>query len=126
VARLVLLTLAAAGFIAMHGVAATDAAGRHHSPTSLAAVAGHEDSMSHDASGVAASPLQCTDECPDHGMVAGCVFVLLSALTGIALHALYGRLGAMPSALLRCLVPGRRRSRAPPRPIFLSLCVFRL
>jgi hypothetical protein len=126
VARLVLLTLAVAGFLAMHGVATTDAAGRHHSPASLAVVAGHEDSMSPEASGVAASPLQCTGECHDHVMVAGCVFVLISALTGIALHVLHGRLGAMSSALLRSLVPGQRRSRAPPRPIFLSLCVFRL
>src|SRR6266511_3131948 len=37
VARLVLVTLAAAGFMAMHGVAATDPGGAHHNPMSVSA-----------------------------------------------------------------------------------------
>lgn len=37
VARFILLMVATAGFMAMHGMAATDQAGLHHNPTSMSA-----------------------------------------------------------------------------------------
>lgn len=134
VARLVLLTLAAVGFMAMHGVAATDPAGAHHNPMSVSAAAmEHPCPSLADHAGLATpaptpgAPLSVAPaDCEGHGLMAACLFVLLSTLAGMALHALHGRLGATPPDPTRSGGEGYRRSRAPPKPIFLTLCVFRL
>jgi hypothetical protein len=132
-ARLLLLVLAAAGFVAMHGVAATDPGGAHHDPMSVSATVEHSgpsatDHAEPDASvPMAMAPLLVTPGPDDgHGLMAACVFVLFSVLGGVALYALSGHLGASAPDPRRSLGDGDRRSRAPPKPIFLSLCVFRL
>ncbi len=135
VVRLLLLVLAAVGFVAMHGVAATDPGGAHHDPMSVSAALEHPgpsaaDHGRPDASApmaMAMAPLVVAPgEDDGHGLMAACVFVLFSVLGGVVLHALSGYLGASAPDPTRSLSLGERRSRAPPKPIFLSLCVFRL
>jgi hypothetical protein len=132
-ARLLLLVLAAVGFVAMHGVAATDPGGAHHDPMSVSATLEHPgpsgaDHAESDASApMAMAPLLVAPGQDDgHALMAACVFVLFSVLGGVVLHALSGHLGASPPDPTRSLGVGDRRSRAPPKPIFLTLCVFRL
>jgi hypothetical protein len=61
-----------------------------------------------------------------HDDMAACAFILLTVLAGVVLHALgVTSGGAIPK--LSALVRSRRAPpRAPPLPLFLSLCVFRL
>jgi hypothetical protein len=134
-ARLVLLVLTAVGFLAMHGVAATDAAGAHHSPVTMPATPmDHPRPIVADAPGldtpaptaVASPSVAPADGDQGHGLMAACVFVLVSVLAGVALHAFLSTLRGMPSAPRSSFGAGDQRPRAPPRPIFLSLCVFRL
>ncbi len=58
--------------------------------------------------------------------MAACVFVLLGIVAAFALHTLRGGFGATPGVSLTTVREARRPPRAPPRPVFLSLCVFRL
>jgi hypothetical protein len=130
VARLVLLLITAAGFMAMHALAATDPAGVRHSPivvpaTSMAdpdhAMAAHV----HTSGPVAtASDHDCGHS--GHEMATACLFVLLSAPATVAWYALHAALSNTTAAVLRALWRRHGPARAPPRPIFLSLCVFRL
>jgi hypothetical protein len=133
VARLVLLTLAAAGFIAMHGVSATDPGGAHHNPMNVSATIEHAGPSPAEHAGrdtAAQMPtalrLFAPGEDDGHGLMAACLFVLLSVLAGVTLHALLGRGGVGALNRPRPMGGGHRRSRAPPQPIFLTLCVFRL
>ncbi|MHA6631427.1 DUF6153 family protein [Pseudonocardia sichuanensis] len=131
-ARLVLLLLAAVGFLAMHGLAATDPLGAHHTPITTAGPTAEAATMEHMAGTDRSTPTAVAsvsdphDTDRSHAMMAACVFVLLSALAGIALRALFGSIVGTPATLLRITANGRQRPRAPPHPIFLSLCVFRL
>lgn len=132
VARLMLLMVAAAGFLAMHGLAATDSAGLHHNPMSTAAMstADPAPAMGDEASDVTSAPVvmgsahECGSDC--HDMAAACLFVLLGALAAATLRALHkGLVGIGPAAL--CAIWQRRGpARSPPRSVFLVLCVFRL
>jgi hypothetical protein len=129
VVRLVLLALAATGFLAMHGLAATDPVAGHVSPLDAHSVvapvgpaAGVPDSEPA-ASTMAPEPA-CDGGC--HDDMAACAFILLTVLAGVVLHAL-GVASASTSRGLSALMRSRRAPpRAPPLPIFLSLCVFRL
>ncbi|OZM79976.1 hypothetical protein CFP66_23575 [Pseudonocardia sp. MH-G8] len=130
-ARLVLLLLAAVGFLAMHGLAATDPLGAHHTPITTAGPTTEAATMEHMAGTDRSTPTAVASvsdphDTDSHAMMTACVFVLLSALAGIALRALFGRIDGTPPTLLRIAANGRQRTRAPPHPIFLSLCVFRL
>ncbi|OLT00438.1 hypothetical protein BJF90_35170 [Pseudonocardia sp. CNS-004] len=131
--RLLLLVLAAVGFVAMHGVAATDPGGVHHNPMSVSATVVHTGPSAADharpdaGAQMAMTPLVVTPgEDDGHGLMAACVFVLFGVLGSVVLHVLSGHLGAFAPDPTRSLGLGERRSRAPPKPIFLSLCVFRL
>jgi hypothetical protein len=124
VVRLVLLVVAGTGFLAMHGVAATDPVAGHVSPLDSHSVVAPAMEMPSDAApGVNARPGEAGHH---HDGMAACAFILLTVLAGVVLHAI----GAAPpgtSPMLSALVrPWRAPPRAPPLPIFLSLCVFRL
>jgi hypothetical protein len=130
VARLVLLLITAAGFVAMHGLAATDPVGVRHSPIVVPAtsMADPDHAMmahAHTSAPVAtASDHDCGHS--GHEMATACLFVLLSAPVTVAWYALHAGLGSDGAAVLRAVWRRHRLARAPPRPIFLSLCVFRL
>ncbi|HXV92300.1 MAG TPA: hypothetical protein VD813_03290 [Pseudonocardia sp.] len=147
---MVVLAVSLAGILAMHGMSVTDAAGAHRSPIALGsaepthhgeAVTGTDRVPGGSAAGLrathptvdAAAPpgrpstaLGPAGDHSDHAAMAGCIAVLLGLIGAIALRLRHvGRTGgrALPVAGLLIDSGG---ARAPPRPIFLSLCVFRL
>jgi hypothetical protein len=123
VARLLLVASALVAFLVMHGLAATDAAGAHH----LSGVGSHNDAP-------AATPVDhntVIDNCPcpdpaDHDVMAGCLFILLALAAGIVLRALRTSAGPATAAGRPGWVRTGGPARAPPCPVFVSLCVFRL
>jgi hypothetical protein len=126
VVRLVLLALAVTGFLAMHGVAATDPVAGHVSPLDSHSL------MAPDAPAMAmpdAGPetiAWSADAGHHHSDMAACAFILLTVLAGVVLHAL-GTTSAGVSSKLSAFTRSRRAPpRAPPLPLFLCLCVFRL
>jgi hypothetical protein len=128
VLRLVLLALAATGFLAMHGIAATDPLAGHLSPLDAHAVVAPVAPAAADADPAAAPGMSTAPGggTHDHGHLAACAFILLTLLAGVVLQAFgWGSraTGSIPSASVR---PCRGTPRGPPSPIFLSLCVFRL
>ena len=126
VVRLVLLALAATGFLAMHGVAATDPVAGHVSPLDAhSMVAPVEPAAAmHDATSEMSSGSGAASH--DHDDMAACAFVLLTVLAGVVLHALGIASGGTYASLSTFIWSSRAPPRAPPLPIFLSLCVFRL
>ena len=133
--RILLLTLAAAGFLAMHGMAATDPAGLHHSPMMPATSMADPHRSTGPGDGTASAQAACPDTAPTcshggasdgHDVMVACLFVLLGFVAGVALQLLRGGLGSTTPVPPGSLWDGRSPPRAPPRPIFLSLCVFRL
>jgi hypothetical protein len=142
VLRLVVLALTLTGFVAMHGVASS-AAGAHcgappalvttsdaHGgaygvPHGLTADHGTTTAVAHLASvgaGVGAPmPSPNSDD-----LMVGCLLALLGALMAIGLRLLgwSGTSTATPG--VRRAGAWLRTARAPPNPLFLSLCVFRL
>jgi Family of unknown function (DUF6153) len=128
-ARLLLVIAALAGFLAMHGLAATDSAGAHHLG---GAIAQHtaDDTMPaadlHNAIAPVLGTAPTQDPAQHDGAMAGCVFILLALAGAIALRAL--RVTAAQSTSARSAGPALRDrpARAPPCPVFVSLCVFRL
>jgi hypothetical protein len=127
VVRLVLLAVAAAGFLAMHGVAATDPVAGHVSPLdshSMAAPA--EPAMAMPDAGH--GPIAWSGDAGHHHHddMAACAFILLTVLAGVVLYALGVAWGGMSPGLSALLRSRRAPPRAPPLPLFLSLCVFRL
>jgi hypothetical protein len=126
VVRLVLFALAATGFLAMHGVAATDPAAGHVSPLDHSLVAPAEPAMAMPDAGTPTIAWSGDAGHHQHDDMAACAFILLTVLAGVVLHALGAASGgAFPK--LSALVRSRRAPpRAPPLPLFLSLCVFRL
>ena len=135
---LIVLALTLVGFAAMHGLASTDGYGTHcdslHALTSTAQ--GPVDDMAGDAPAttVAAHPSLSPSaafsvQSADHGgheLMTGCLLALLGALVALILRLL--RVLAVQSAPPANLSTpsGQRTARAPPHPLFLSLCVFRL
>jgi hypothetical protein len=123
--RIVLLAMAATGFLAMHGVAATDPVAGHVSPLDSHSLVAPVMEMPLDAGpGPDARPGDPGHH--QHDDLAACAFILLTVLAGIVLHAL-GVAPASTSPSRSAFVRSRRAPpRAPPLPLFLSLCVFRL
>jgi hypothetical protein len=114
VARLVLVAAALVGFLAMHGFDMTDGAGSHHAVTVEAVLHAPVE----DPHAMAVGPAS-DDAPPLHQVVmSGCLFILLAAGGAFVLFAPTRTTGPYGSA--------SRPARAPPRPLFLSLCVFRL
>jgi hypothetical protein len=125
VVRLVLLAMAATGFLAMHGVAATDPVAGHVSPLDSHAIAAPAMEMPADtAAGTTAQRGDAGHH--HHDDMATCAFILLTVLAGVALHALRVASGSTTPTLAAFIWSRRAPPRAPPLPIFLSLCVFRL
>jgi hypothetical protein len=119
--------MAATGFLAMHGVAATDPVAGHVSPLdSHSTVAPAESGMAMPDAGTGPIAWSGDAGLHQHDDMAACAFILLTVLAGIVLHALgIASDGTFPN--LSALVRSRRAPpRAPPLPLFLSLCVFRL
>jgi Family of unknown function (DUF6153) len=119
--------MAATGFLAMHGVAATDPAAGHVSPLdSHSLVAPAELAMAMPDAGPETIAWSGGAGHHHHEDMAACAFILLTVLAGVVLQALGVTSGsAFPK--LSALVRSRRAPpRAPPLPLFLSLCVFRL
>jgi hypothetical protein len=127
VVRLVLLALAATGFLAMHGVAATDPVAGHVSPLdSHSLMAPAEPAMAMPDAGPETIAWSADAGHHHHDDMAACAFILLTVLAGVVLHAL-GTTSAGTSRKLSAFTRSRRAPpRAPPLPLFLSLCVFRL
>ncbi|WP_147258121.1 hypothetical protein [Pseudonocardia hierapolitana] len=126
IVRLVLLAMAATGFLAMHGVAATDPVAGHISPLD-----------SHSVTAPAESAMAMPDVGPEtvassgnprhhHDDMAACAFILLTVLAGIVLHALGVAAGGRTRGVSALIRSRWSPPRAPPQPLFLSLCVFRL
>jgi hypothetical protein len=127
VVRLVLLTMAATGFLAMHGVAATDPAAGHVSPLdSHSLMAPAEPAMVLPAAGVETVARSGDPGHQHHDDVAACAFILLTVLAGIVLHASAAAPGGTSPGLSALFRSRWAPPRAPPMPLFLSLCVFRL
>jgi hypothetical protein len=148
VSRFVVLALSLVGIVAMHGLASDDASGRHcmsfgvtmasepHSAASIAHVLTQDDvqasgPLTHTALGdVAAVPtvgpiLTPGDQDDGHGMMTACVAILLSMLVALALRLLRMGRGADTLRTSTHRWYQAAAARAPPRPLFLSLCVFR-
>lgn len=135
VLRLVVLALTLAGFVAMHALTSSGGDGTHcGSPGALLTPADPHHALDAPATHpptAAATHIGVQTPTPDPGqdvddLVTGCLLALLGALVAMALRLL-GRVRAHITSL-----PGRRAfidlrvARAPPDPLFLSLCVFRL
>jgi hypothetical protein len=127
VVRLVLLAMAATGFVAMHGVAATDPVAGHVSPLdSHSLVAPGEPTMVLPAAGMETVARSGDAGHQHHDDVAACAFILLTVLAGIVLHASAAAPGGTSPGLSALFRSRWAPPRAPPLPLFLSLCVFRL
>jgi hypothetical protein len=127
VVRLVLLALAATGFLAMHGIAATDPVAGHISPLdshALIAPVGPSEGM-HAAQTMAPDSASGTPA-HDHDDMAACAYILLTVLAAVTLHALGVATGSSFPTLSTFTSSRRGPPRGPPQPIFLSFCVFRL
>ena len=125
--RLVLLAMAATGFLAMHGVAATDPVAGHVSPLdSHSLMAPAEPTMVMPAGGVETVARSGDASHQHHDDVAACAFILLTVLAGIVLHATGAAPGGTSPGLSALFRSRWAPPRAPPLPLFLSLCVFRL
>lgn len=154
-ARLVVVAVSLAGIIAMHGLAVADHAGLHQSPITSAGDPGtrHMDDSGGTngpddrATAPAARPdldlhqrvsdagdsgavgdtavVEPAGKGMDHLAMASCVAVLLS-LVGLAVLGLrrINRSGHEPMTMIRRGFAATS-ARAPPKPIFLLLCVFR-
>jgi hypothetical protein len=125
VVRLVLLVVAGTGFLAMHGAAATDPVAGHVSPLDSHSMVAPAVEMPSDAApGVNARSGEAGHH--HHDDMAACAFILLTVLAGVVLHALGVASPGTSPALSALVRSWRAPPRAPPLPIFLSLCVFRL
>jgi hypothetical protein len=135
VLRLVVLALTLAGFVTMHGLASAAADGAHcGAPAALL--------LTNDAHGTVDQPAAHHDSAlvGEHGtradapassrgsdeLMVGCLLALLGTLVAIGLRLLGGSNAGTASAPARQALAWLRTARAPPDPLFLSLCVFRL
>jgi len=132
VSGLVVLFVLLAGFMAMHGVAATTETGVHHNPVALLAAPDHQSlepgsmpSMPDADNG--ARPGQGHDDGAAHNMMVGCLVVLLGALAAVVLRLgkrwrVVDRDPASPLLLRARVTPGG----PPPPRRRISLCVIRV
>ena len=148
VCRLVVLGLTLAGIVAMHGLASTDAAGQHQSALDMTMASGTHETPSMLSVPVDGDPptgmpavdapladmiaasggglvLMPGKQHEGHELMAACVVILLGLLAALVLSLL-----GIGHGLDRILTPTRcwfsaAAARAPPRPLHLSLCVFR-
>jgi hypothetical protein len=131
VGHLVLLALSLTGIVAMHGLASTGADGMHRSTITAAVASGpHGTPKAEPTVGHGGLPAAMSsapgEEHDGHELMAGCVAVLLGLLVALALRRLPSgaRLtGRFTITVRRSLASA---ARAPPHPLFLSLCVFRI
>ena len=136
--RLIVLALTLVGFVAMHGLASTDGDGTHCDPLHalMSTAHGSVDDMAGDATATTAAKypdliasvtfsVQSADH-DAHELMTGCLLALLGALAALILRLL--RVPAVQSASTTNLSTpsGQWTARAPPHPLFLSLCVLRL
>ena len=136
--RLIVLALTLVGFVAMHGLASTDGDGTHCDPLHALMPTAHGpvDDMAGDAPATTAAAhpdliasvtfsVQSADH-DAHELMTGCLLALLGALAALVLRLL--RVPAVESASTTNLSTpsGQWTARAPPHPLFLSLCVLRL
>lgn len=133
--RLVVLALTLAGFVTMHGLAAADAGPAHCGlPAALLLtgddhtvmdqpVAHHDGALVGEHGTRAAAPAPARDS---HELMIGCLLALLGTLAAIGLRLLGGPHAGTALASVRQALAWLRAARAPPDPLFLSLCVFRL
>jgi hypothetical protein len=136
--RLLVLALTLVGFVAMHGLASAGGETSHCAlPDALISPA---DTASHhmigdsdDTAGAHVGPavhstVASSGHTGDDGgkSMAGCLLALLGALVALALRLV--RLSAGTTTLMPAssVSPRQRAARAPPQPLFLSLCVIRL
>jgi hypothetical protein len=140
--RLVVLGLTLVGIVAMHGLASTDAAAQHRTPLDVTMPSGTHaalvPSQGGPPTGGPAAPrfvdllpappvdpvLTQGEQHDGHDLMAACIAILLGVLA-LALRVL--RVGHDTDTLLTTTRRWSRTAsaRAPPRPLFLSLCVFR-
>lgn len=132
------LALTLTGFVAMHGLASAGGGEAHcGSPAALLlATDAHgsdgavdQPTAHHDSTLVDDHHTRAEAPTPSHGsdeLMVGCLLALLATLVAIGLRLLGGRDAVVVSALARPALAWLRTARAPPDPLFLSLCVFRL
>ncbi|GAA1294531.1 hypothetical protein GCM10009609_74860 [Pseudonocardia aurantiaca] len=128
-ARLLLVVAALAGFFAMHGLAATDSAGAHHLGSVVAQHDAHDAMPAADEHGAIApvfGTATAQDPAQHDAAMVGCVFTLLALAGAIALRALWLTAAQITSATRSGPMLSHGPARAPPCPVFVSLCVFRL
>ncbi|GAA1194525.1 hypothetical protein GCM10009608_32470 [Pseudonocardia alaniniphila] len=146
--RLIVLAFTLAGIVAMHGLASTDPAGQHqsaldvtmapgtHEPPTVPAVPAH--GQGQNAMPAAhAVPVDLLPRLSDdvvltpgnqhdgHDLMAACLAVLLGLLAAVVLALLRSWRGPDWIANATRRWSTAAAARAPPRPLFLSLCVFR-
>jgi hypothetical protein len=124
-----LVAAAVVGFLAMHGFDMTDGAGSHHAVPVAAAhdVLDHGSEDDHSTVTATGAELAPVPHEPSHeALMAGCVFVLLALAGGVVLRLLRVRRPGAASAEAVSRVLSGSPARAPPCPVFVSLCVFRL
>jgi hypothetical protein len=148
VCRFVLLALTLAGIVAMHGLASCDAVGQHRMAPDVTMASGtpetppmlpvsvHGDTRTgipalHAALADMIAPsgdglvLAPGKQHEGHELMAACVVILLGLLAALVLPLLrtFRGLDGILAATRRWSTGAA--ARAPPRPLFLSLCVFR-
>lgn len=136
VLRLVVLALTLAGFVTIHGLAVVDAGQAHCGlPAALLLTDGdanpfadqpmehHDNALVGEHGTPAAAPVPSRDS--DQLMI-GCLLALLGTLVAIGLRLLGGSHPGAAFTPARQALAWLRAARAPPEPLFLSLCVFRL
>jgi hypothetical protein len=117
--RLAVVGLGLAGIVAMHGLSVTDAGGMHRSPVAATSHDAHEQVDTPDPAPGCSTGEDC------HLAMAGCLAILLGLIgfAALRLQHVSRSAGGPPTSFRRAFAPPA--ARAPPRPIFLSLCVFR-
>ena len=137
--RLVVLALTLIGFLAMHGIASANGEHSHCAvPDTLISAAGP---AGHDMPGGDATTTAGTHSHPaadltlaasgdprDEGgmFMTGCLLALLGAVVALALRLVRLAAGIVTPTPASATFRRRRAARAPPQPLFLSLCVIRL
>lgn len=143
--RFLVMALTLAGFVAMHGLASAGGDSSHCAPP--VALISSGDTGAHDttAHGVADSSaamaaglhLDLSSDSTvasaggtrsDGGskFMAGCLLALLGGIVALLLRLLRMSAQHIPPSTVSSALSRARAARAPPPPLFLSLCVFRL